>query len=123
MSYHHHHHHHSQHHNRPLGMIKNHFFQFDNMKKVEERLRPHVHKPLQGIKHVQPQYQTMNNIAPDFNNQKITFSGTDSILPEKTASNPNRTTNTHFTRKRNEELILSALAILSIGGFLLYIKR
>jgi SRSO17 transposase len=117
------HHHHSRHHNRPLGVIPNHFFQFDNPKHIQERLRPHVHKPLQGLKHVKPEYQTMNNIAPDFNNQKITFNGSDSILPEKTASNPSRTSDTHFMNKRNEELILSALAIIAVGGALLYLKR
>ena len=123
MSHHHHHHHHSRHHHRPLGVIPNHFFQFDNSKHVQERLRPHVHKPLEGIKHVKPEYQTMNSIAPDFNNQKVTFQGSDSILPDKVASNPNRTTNTHFTRKRNEELILSALAVIGIAGALFYLKR
>ena len=117
------HHHHRPHHHNPLGTITNHYRRLDFFKPMEERLRPHVHKPLEGIKHVKPEYQTMNSIAPDFNNQKVTFQGSDSILPDKVASNPNRTTNTHFTRKRNEELILSALAVIGIAGALFYLKR
>ena len=120
---HHKHHYHSHHHNRPLGMIKNHFFQFDNLKKVEERLHPHVFKPLQGIKHVPKHHQALGNIAPDFNNQKITVSNSDTVLPDKTANNPNRTTNTHFTQKRNEELMLSGFVVIALAGILLYIKR
>jgi len=123
MSYHHKHHHHSLHHSRPLGVIKNHFFQFDNFHKVEERLHPKVQKPLAGLKNVHKDHQVLNDIAPDFNNQKITNSGSDSILPEKTANNPNRTSNTFFTKKRNEELMLSGFAIIAVAGVLLYIKR
>ena len=123
MTHHNKHHHHSYHNSRPLGVIKNHFFQFDNIKKVEERLHPHVFKPLQGFKHVPKQHHVFGNIAPDFENQKVTASNSDSVLPNKTANNPNRTTDTHFTKKRNEELMLSGLAIITLAGVLLYIKR
>ena len=116
-------HHQSFNNRRPLGVIPNHFFQFDTRKHIQEKLKPNVYTPLQGISDVAPEYQTMNSIAPDFNNQKITVQGSDSVLPEKTASNPHRTTDTHFKNKRNEEIILSVLAIMTIGGVLLYIKR
>jgi len=116
-------HYHSLHHSSPLGVIKNHFFQFDNARKVEERLHPKVQKPLAGFKHVPKQYQVLNDIAPDFNNQKVTNTGSDSILPEKSASNPHRTTNMHFMKKRNDELFYSGFAIIAIAGILIYIQR
>ena len=123
MSHHHKYQFYNFHHSRPLGVIKNHYFQFDNVQKVHERLHPKVQKPLAGLKHVHKQHQAMKDIAPDFNDQKITNPGSDSILTPKTASNPNRTSNTFFTKKRNEELILSGFAIIAVAGFLLYIKR
>jgi len=124
MSYHHkNNHHHSLHHTRPLGVIKNHFFQLDNVQKAHERLHPKVQIPLAGLKHVHKHHEVMKDIAPDFNNQKITNPHTDSVLSEQTGNNPNRTGNTFFTKKRNEELILSAFAILGVSAFLLYIKR
>ena len=114
---------HSFHNSRPLGVIKNNYVHFDNVSKVDERLHPKVQIPLAGFKYVPKQNQVLTDIAPDFNNQKITNQGSDSILPNKTASNPTRTTNTHFLNKRNEELMLSAFAVIAVAGMLLYIKR
>jgi hypothetical protein len=114
---------HSFHNSRPLGVIKNNYVHFDNVSKVDERLHPKVQIPLAGFKYVPKHNQVLTDIAPDFNNQKVTNPGSDSILPNKTASNPNRTTNTHFTNKRNEELMLSAFAVIAVAGMLLYIKR
>jgi hypothetical protein len=108
-------------HTRPLGQLKNHYFHFDNVKKVDERLHPKVQIPLAGLKHVLKDHQVLNDIAPDFQNQKITNDG--SVLPQKASANPHRTHNTHFTKKRNEEILISSIVIIAISSLLFYVTK
>jgi hypothetical protein len=103
--------------------LKNHYRGFDSWRKVEQKLHPHVKTPLQGIKHVHPNAQVMGDIAPDLhNNQKMTYTGSDTVLSPQVSSNPNRTTDMHYIQKRNDELWMSAVAIVGVGAFIYYIK-
>ena len=112
---------HSMNHTRPLGQLKNHYFHFDNVKKVDERLHPKVQIPLAGLKNVLKDHQVLNDIAPDFKNQKITNDG--SVLPNKAGSNPHRTSNMHFSKKRNEEILISSIVIIALSGMLFYVTK
>ena len=78
--------------------------------------------PLQGIKHTYPSAQVMGNIAPDINTEKKTYAGSDTILSSHVAANPNRSTDMHYIQKRNDELWMSAVAIIGVGAMIFYIK-
>ena len=114
---------HSMNHTRPLGQLKNHYFHFDNVKKVDERLHPKVQIPLAGLKHVLKDHQVLNDIAPDFQNQKITNNDSGSVLPNKSAANSHRTSNMHFSKKRNEEILISSIVIIALSGMLFYVTK
>lgn len=79
-------------------------------------------RPLQGMKNVQPQYQVMNSIAPDFNDQKITNVKNGSVLKEHVGVHSDRTTDMHLITKRNDELFYSTWAVAGLTVFLLYVK-
>jgi hypothetical protein len=115
-------HYHRPHHHNPLGTITNHYRRLDFFKPIEERLRPHVHKPLEGIKHVKSDHIVMSDIAPDFNNQKITYRENDSVLSPHVAANPSRTSHMHFHQKVNNEIIYATLITVGIVGSLFIIN-
>jgi hypothetical protein len=119
----HHHHHHSTHHWQPLGMYKNFYHRLDTPMHREEKLRPHVKKPLQGVKYVNNDSKVMTDIAPDFNSQKITFKDNDnSVLPSSVAANPHKTGHMHFTTKAKDELLISTLVVVGIAAGLLFLN-
>ena len=119
---HHHNNPHSYHHKKPLGFSSNHYRKFDDMKPTEERLRPKVMKPFQGLKQIHKQYEAMHEIAPDFSSQTKTFSD-GSAFPQKHALNSQRQSNTHLVNKRNDELIMAGVALIGIVGFCLWTKQ
>ena len=117
-------HYHSRHHWQPLGTYKNMYHRLETPTHREERLRPHVMKPLQGVK-VNNDSKVMSDIAPDFQNQKITFkSNENSVLPANNAMNIHRTGHMHFTTKAKDELLISTFVVVGIvAGLLLFNSR
>jgi len=101
----------------------NHYKGYDSWRKVDERLHPHVKTPLQGLKHVYPSAQVMGDIAPDFNdNQKRTQTGSDTVLSKQVSANPHRSSDMYYIQKRNDELWMSAVALVGVGAFIYYVK-
>jgi hypothetical protein len=107
-------------------MYKNMYHRLETPTHREERLRPHLKKPLEGIKHVHNDSKsTLSDIAPDFNSQKITFkSNENSVLPANNAMNMHRTGHMHFTTKAKDELLISTFLVVGIvAGLLLFNSR
>jgi hypothetical protein len=124
MTHHHHHyqsHHHSYHHSRPLGMVKNYYHRFDNAVRREERLHPHMMKPLQGLKHVANEFHLMDSIAPDLNNQKIVHKD-GSVLSSQHAVTTERTSHMHLMNKFAESNRWYAVGLLGAVAFVVYTR-
>ena len=115
---------HSRNHWQPLGTYKNMYHRLETPTHREERLRPHVMKPLQGVK-VNNDSKVMSDIAPDFQNQKITFkSNENSVLPANNAMNIHRTGHMHYTTKAKDEILISTFVVVGIvAGLLLFKSR
>jgi len=117
-------HYHSRHHWQPLGMYKNMYHRLETHHE-ERRLKPKIQKPLEGLNLVSNDSKVMSDIAPDFQNQKITFkSNENSVLPANNAMNIHRTGHMHFTTKAKDEILISTFVVVGIvAGLLLFNSR